>query len=341
MATRTSIGASASMETRAPLAVDPRFWSWALKHGVEPRDCRPDFVGSAREGWRGVVATAPIATGATLLRVPTALLMSGRTAAADDVLARALSEHHERDGEPPLTPTDRLALHLLRELSRGAESFWHLYLRQLPRSYALTCGWTAAERNALQLPHAVDAADRSAAACRDAWARATPVMEKIGLPATYRSFGAWAWAAATISSRTVFVPFDAAGALCPVGDLFNYVPPTPPHVPKVVGTPLEGPSDERDDEEDDENDSYFLRRGVGGDGAWHEASDAWVFVARRDYRKGEEISLCYGQHTNLGLLTHYGFTMSHGENAHDEAPLVVDAKVRSGYTSPHTTASAW
>jgi hypothetical protein len=126
-----------------------------------------------------------------------------------------------------------------------------------------------------------------------------------------------------------------------VGDLFNYVPPPPPHVPKVVGTPLEGPSDERDDDEDDENDSYFSRRGVGGDGAWSEASDAWVFVARRDYRKGEEISLCYGQHTNLGLLTHYGFTMSHGENAHDEAPLVVDAKVRSGYTSPHTTASAW
>ena len=51
---------------------------------------------------------------------------------------------------------------------------------------------------------------------------------------------AWRWAHCAVSSRTVHVPFDAAGALCPVGDMFNYAPPPPPHGHVVVGTPLEG-----------------------------------------------------------------------------------------------------
>ena len=39
-------------------------------------------------------------------------------------------------------------------------------------------------------------------------------------------------------SRTVFVPFDRAGALCPFGDLFNYAPPPAPAEPEWEGWPL-------------------------------------------------------------------------------------------------------
>ena len=70
-------------------------------------------------------------------------------------------------------------------------------------------------------------------ATRGSFEHAAPALKALALPKKLSSLGAWAWARAGISSRTVFVPFDAAGALCPVGDLFNYAPPPPPHHPPV------------------------------------------------------------------------------------------------------------
>ena len=39
-------------------------------------------------------------------------------------------------------------------------------------------------------------------------------------------------------------PVRPRGALCPVGDLFNYAPPPPAHAPTFLGTPLEGGDEE-------------------------------------------------------------------------------------------------
>jgi len=51
-----------------------------------------------------------------------------------------------------------------------------------------------------------------------------------GLPSEWSDLAAWLWASATVSSRTMFVPFDPAGVLTPFGDLCNFVSP-PPRVP--------------------------------------------------------------------------------------------------------------
>eukprot|EP00899_Mesostigma_viride_P020007 jgi/Mesvir1/28007/Mv20196-RA.3 len=51
----------------------------------------------------------------------------------------------------------------------------------------------------------------------------------------HRSLAAWKWAWSTVSSRTMAVPCDSAGALCPVADLFNYAPPPPPYSPCAEG----------------------------------------------------------------------------------------------------------
>ena len=48
---------------------------------------------------------------------------------------------------------------------------------------------------------------------------------------------AWLWAASTLSSRTMYVPFDEAGALTPFGDLHNYAPPPPPYTPSLTAAP--------------------------------------------------------------------------------------------------------
>lgn len=62
--------------------------------------------------------------------------------------------------------------------------------------------------------------------------------QELELPKKLRGAGAWLWAAATVASRTVYVPFDAAGALCPFGDLFNYAPPPAPSDPETDGGSL-------------------------------------------------------------------------------------------------------
>ena len=45
------------------------------------------------------------------------------------------------------------------------------------------------------------------------------------------------------------------------------------------------------------------------------------FCTARRYNPGDEVFLCYGRHTNLELLEHYGFSMQYGRNPHDTAAL--------------------
>ena len=306
----------------ADAAVDPAFWAWATSSGVEAIGCAPADVS---EGWRGVVATADVAPGDVVLRVPGALLMSARSAAADPDLVAAFESHGAA-----LTPADRLCVHLLREAARGDASPWRAYVAQLPRRYDALAGWTSAQRDELQAPHAIRAASDAARDARDAHARAARTLEALALPAAFRTPRAWLWARGATASRTVHVPFDPAGALCPVGDLFNHAPPPAEDegAPDVLGSPLDPSSDQRGGFERDssfERGSNAASNGgprFAGDGAWDEASDAYVFRARAPYRAGEQISLCYGRHANLALLEHYGFLLPmYAPNPNDEAPI--------------------
>jgi histone-lysine N-methyltransferase SETD3 len=250
--------------------------------------------------------------------------MSARSAAADPDLVAAFESHGAA-----LTPADRLCVHLLREAARGDASPWRAYVAQLPRRYDALAGWTSAQRDELQAPHAIRAARDAARDARDAHARAVRTLEALALPAAFRTPRAWLWARGATASRTVHVPFDPAGAMCPVGDLFNYAPPPAEDegAPDVLGSPLDPSSDERGGFErgssfDDYSNAASNGPRFAGDGAWDEASDAYVFRARAPYRAGEQISLCYGRHANLALLEHYGFLLPmYAPNPNDEAPI--------------------
>ena len=126
-----------------------------------------------------------------------------------------------------------LAAHLLHECSKGPASFWHPYLRSLPRSYTTAMCFADAEAAALQVPAAVAAVRAAAAAAAAQHASALPLLRVLRLAPNWRSRAAWLWAASTLSSRTMYLPFDSAGALTPLGDLANYRPPPPPVVPTV------------------------------------------------------------------------------------------------------------
>ena len=315
---------------------DADFWRWARARGVVAVRCEARDVA---EGWRGIVATEDIERDAVVLRVPGDILMSARSMERDEQLRDALRTHGETRS---MTPADKLAVHLLLEASRGRGSRWHEYISRLPRAYNLLCCWTRRERAMLQDPAAIAVARRARDATRQSWERARDVLAALGLTLANRwgSIDAWRWAHCTVSSRTVYVPYDAAGALCPVGDLFNYAPPPPPHRHAIVGTPLEGGDEggEHDDDEGedegkkDEGGREGKRWTTSGDGAWEEASREYVFRARRPYVAGEQIMLCYGRHTNLGLLEHYGFLLDEKEsetggaepgNPHDAAAFAL------------------
>ena len=126
-----------------------------------------------------------------------------------------------------------LAAHLLHECSKGPASFWHPYLRSLPRSYTTAMCFSEAEAVALQVPAAVAAVRAAAAAAAAQHAGALPLLRTLGLEPNWRSRAAWLWAASTLSSRTMYLPFDSAGALTPLGDFANYRPPPPPVVPTL------------------------------------------------------------------------------------------------------------
>ncbi|GIL45821.1 hypothetical protein Vafri_2966, partial [Volvox africanus] len=79
---------------------------------------------------------------------------------------------------------------------------------------------------------------------------------------------------------------------------------------------------------------------IAGDGMWDEAAQQYCIVARRRYRRGEQVMLCYGRYTNLELLEHYGFVLPynpHNTALLDPALLPVPSAARNSAGSPCLT----
>lgn len=144
-------------------------------------------------------------------------------------------------GQAPFTDSpcpcrlQTLAAHLLHEASKGRASFWHPYLLSLPPHYTTLMCFSDQELTELQAPHAVAAAGAARAAAAAQHAGALPLLRALRLAPKWRGRAAWLWAASTLSSRTMYLPGDPAGALTPFGDLHNYRPPPPPFTPTPEG----------------------------------------------------------------------------------------------------------
>ncbi|KAK9843754.1 hypothetical protein WJX81_004943 [Elliptochloris bilobata] len=292
------------------LGVAPDFEHWLLEHGLHVRG-----IGAAHlsDGQRGIIALRAITAGSVLLEVPGKLLMSANKSRHSPHLVPVLAAC------PGLSPTQVLALHLLVELARGRASFWAAYLAQLPRAFTCLSYFSAHEAAALQVGHAVDVAREAAASVRAEWqgaASALVLLESADLlPRRLCGLLAWRWAAATLASRAMHLPGDAAGALAPFADLHNHRPspgPDPPPVGALV------PGEEADAMDPRRQEVRDPACG-SGDGCYHEAADVYRLTTHVRYAEGEQVFLCYGRHTNLDLLEHYGFLLE--GNGHDRALL--------------------
>ncbi|XP_020575093.1 protein SET DOMAIN GROUP 40 isoform X1 [Phalaenopsis equestris] len=259
-------------------------------------------------GGRGFAACRDLRMGELILRVPRTALLTKQSVLRDEWLASCMKKR------PHLSSSQKLTICLLAEVAKGRDSRWYPYLVLLPSSYNTLPNFHEFEIHALQVEDAIWVSEKAVVRARSDWKESLVVMQEMKLKLKFLSFRSWLWASATISSRTLYIPWDDAGCLCPVGDLFNYAAP------------------------DDKlciGDSYFEGNEVKElaqlvdsstrrltDGGYEENSASYCFYAMRNYKIGEQVLLSYGTYSNLDLLEHYGFLLS--SNPNDKAFLHLD-----------------
>lgn len=257
---------------------------------------------------RGIVATADIQPNEILLSVPKNLLMGVQSAREDECIAQAV-EVSAKNGLH-LSDQQLLAIHLLRECSKGSESFWSPYISTIPRSYSTGYSMSDEHIEELQFPYAKRILYEAKEECMQSYATAQSVLHLLfGKKSKWSSFRAWQWALSTLSSRTMYMPESSIGVLCPYGDLHNYMWPPPPITMSLA-------SNVPDDDMTGAHEGT-----MSGEGYFDASRDMYILVSRRMYSIGDEVCLCYGRHTNIHLLRHYGFCLEN--NPHNTVPIPI------------------
>ncbi|XP_027939035.1 protein SET DOMAIN GROUP 40 isoform X1 [Vigna unguiculata] len=312
------------------------FLTWAAQLGIsdsstptnQPQHSPSSCLGSSlcvahfpHSGGRGLGAVRDLRRGEIVLRVPKSALMTRENVMEDEKLCFAVNRHS------CLSSTQILIVCLLYEMGKGKTSRWHPYLMHLPHTYDILAMFGEFEKRALQVDEAVWVTEKAILKAKSEWKESHALMEDLMFRPQFLTFKAWVWAAATISSRTLHIPWDEAGCLCPVGDLFNY----------------DAPGEESDIEDLEHllsnssiHDTNLLNGGKNimvdaeqldshsqrlTDGGFEEDVNAYCFYARAHYKKGDQVLLCYGTYTNLELLEHYGFLLQENPNDKVFIPL--------------------
>ncbi|XP_057971691.1 protein SET DOMAIN GROUP 40 isoform X1 [Malania oleifera] len=317
-----------------------RFLKWAAKLGisdsstntVEPEIPVSSCLGHTLSvsnfpdaGGRGLAAVRDLRKGELILRVPKSALLTRENLLKDENLSLTVKKHAS------LSSSQILAVCLLAEMDKGKSSCCYPYLMQLPRSYGLLASFGQCEMQALQVEDAIWTAEKAALKVKLEWEEASALMQKLRIRPQLQTLKAWVWAFATISSRTLHIPWDDAGCLCPVGDLFNYAPPgdetydfgdlgTQMHASSLrVGSFGNGQATGKSDlEQFDAQEQRLI------DAGYEEDVAAYCFYARKYYKRGEQVLLSYGMYTNLDLLEHYGFLLNENPNEKVFIPLEPD-----------------
>ncbi|KAK8954034.1 Protein SET DOMAIN GROUP 40 [Platanthera zijinensis] len=269
-------------------------------------------------GGRGLAAARDLRKGNLLLRVPKAALLTNQRVLQDENLAYCMKKH------PNLSSSQKLTICLLAEVANARGSWWYPYLVMLPLSYDTLPNFHEFEIHALQVEDAIWVSEKAVVKARSEWKEGLLVMQEMELKPQLLSFRSWLWASSTVSSRALHIPWDDAGCLCPVGDLFNYAAPDDKLCAEE--SHFEGKDEKQFTEQAN---SHALRL---TDGGYEEESTSYCFYAKRNYKKGEQVLLSYGTYSNLDLLEHYGFLLT--SNPNDKAFLQLDAAVNISKTWP-------
>ncbi|KAF2314763.1 hypothetical protein GH714_033482 [Hevea brasiliensis] len=261
------------------------FLEWAAALGIS--DSIQDFQSRKRK--RGLGAARDLRKGELVLRVPKSALLTRDSILKDVILSSAVNGHLY------LSPTQIMTVCLLYEMGKGKNSFWYPYLKHLPRSYEILATFSEFEKQALQVDDAIWTTEKAISKAESEWKRANLLMQELKLKSRLLSLRAWIWASATISSRTLHIPWDDVGCLCPVGDLFNYAAPGEEsngieNVESLMhSSSLQDHSLSTEHSTDnlpvERYDAHIQRL---TDGRFDEDFGAYCFYARNKYKKGEQ-----------------------------------------------------
>ncbi|KAL2317315.1 hypothetical protein Fmac_031191 [Flemingia macrophylla] len=285
------------------------FLRWASKLGIsdsssnnQSQHSLSSCLGSSlcvshfpHSGGRGLGAVRDLRKGEIVLRVPKSAFMTREAVMEDKKLCVAVNRNSF------LSPVQMLIVCLLYEMGKGRTSRWHPYLMHLPHTYEVLAMFGEFEKRALQVDEAIWVTEKAILKAKSEWKEARALMEDLMSKPQFLTFKAWVWAAATISSRTLHIPWDEAGCLCPVGDLFNYDAPgeEPSGVEDLehllsnasVADSIILNGDKNIMHDAEQIDPHFQRL---TDGGFEEDMNAYCFYARTNYKKGDQAVILDG-----------------------------------------------
>ncbi|XP_022143355.1 protein SET DOMAIN GROUP 40 isoform X2 [Momordica charantia] len=235
-------------------------------------------------GGRGLGAVRNLNNGELVLRVPKSVLFTTQSLLLEnEKLSMALKRY------PSLSSTQKLTFCLLYEIGEGSNSWWFPYFKHLPQSYDILATFGEFEKQALQVDYAIWATEKAALKSHTEWREVKGLMEDSNVKRQLQTFKAWLWASATISSRALYVPWDEAGCLCPVGDLFNYAAPEGESLDiRDVSSFSQHASSGGDMTTDELHEEQGDTQRALTDGGFDEKVSAYCFYARESYKKGQQ-----------------------------------------------------
>ncbi|XP_055805743.1 protein SET DOMAIN GROUP 40 [Solanum dulcamara] len=305
------------------------FLKWASELGISDSPSTPttqsdSCLGNSlvvsnfpEAGGRGLAAARDIRKWELILRVPKDALMTSQNLMMNDYAFSIAVKKH-----PSLSSTQILAVGLLNEVNKGKSSQWWPYLKQFPRGYDTLADFGKFEIQALQIDDAIWAAQKASEKAEEEWNEVTLLMHELKLKPQFLTLKAWLWASGSISSRTMHIPWDEAGCLCPVGDFFNYAAPGEETSNSEDGVAGKAFSLQEDAMLESGTELAAAHRLI--DAGYEKDVSSYHFYSRRNYRKGDQVLLSYGTYTNLELLEHYGFLLTENPNEKAFIPLEPD-----------------
>ena len=263
------------------------FMEWVADSGGSVDKVRLANCGG---GLRGVKATCDVAKGEEIVRIPRTIVLDVERAEASPVSGVW------RDGDTPadLPRYVKIALALLYEQRRGAESVLRPYLEMLPSAadFMQDGGpagmWSDEELALTECGKLMDAARRRR---QQSYGDGHPAVqpanlaacwERLALPGAAPSAEELAWAVTAVTSRTFGVGAPATGGaapasagLVPVVDMFNTDGRPSPHTAKRLD----------------------------------KSGKSFTVYATRAIKRGSQVCLSYGDLANVDLLSQFGFVL--------------------------------
>ncbi|GJQ11747.1 hypothetical protein GpartN1_g3538.t1 [Galdieria partita] len=225
------------------------------------------------DGYRTFHAKKPISKGSILLEIPDLLLITGNKVSKWLERKNWIS-HKPISGVPGIL---LVSIFLFLE-SREEDSFWKPYLEVLPTSYDLLFLFQdSLLRSFVMEADIIPKVESTRRILRD-------TFQRYVIPHCYVDdrdkwvvlFKEFVRCYCAVVSRICFLPGDIAGALVPLGDMFNH---------EALDVPM---------------DTVYAK--------WERGY--YVFRAHRNFSIGTQVFVSYGACSNTELLLYYGFTLN-------------------------------